>query len=55
MVKISRTYDSRPNPNPNSTPNPKQGRITLNKEITEDDLLEIAIEAGCDGDATVRA
>jgi len=33
----------------------RKGRITLNKEISEDDLLELAIEAGCDGDATVEA
>ena len=33
----------------------RKGRLTLNKEITEDDLLELAIDAGCDGDVTVEA
>jgi YebC/PmpR family DNA-binding regulatory protein len=32
----------------------RKGRLTLNKEISEDDLLELAIEAGCEGDATVE-
>lgn len=33
----------------------RKGRITLSKEITEDELLEVAIEAGCEGDAAVEA
>jgi len=32
----------------------RKGRLTLNKEITEDELLEMAVEAGCDGDVSLE-
>ena len=32
----------------------RKGRLTLNKPIDEEELLELAIEAGCDGDVTVE-
>jgi len=31
----------------------RKGRLCLNKEIDEDTLLELAIEAGCEGDVSV--
>jgi len=33
----------------------KKGRLCLNTEIDEDELLEIAIEAGCEGDVSLEA
>lgn len=32
----------------------RKGRLTINKELSEDELLELAIEAGCEGDVALE-
>jgi YebC/PmpR family DNA-binding regulatory protein len=32
----------------------KKGRLTINTELTEDELLELAIEGGCEGDVELQ-
>jgi len=33
----------------------RKGRLTINDELSEDDLIELAIEAGCEGDVELTA